>query len=144
MRNSYETDIMDSRDTLYVTGNDGVRFWAGTFVFCCFGSWFATAAMLFIAADDRQMPALARAFAVVAFMAVVWCAAFVRRGVSGIQASNAQFTELVQCVRREQAERRAWIDSIRDGGGGNPSPRSLLEAESKTYDALASIEQGWS
>ena len=126
----------------YVTGNDGIRNLLGGIVVVCFAMWFLMASMAFIAANQENVPGLARAIAVVAFMGSAWCAAFVRRGVRGIQASNAQFTRLVQCVRNEQEVREQWVASL--PVGGNPSPLYILRAQGETSDALRSIERGWS
>ena len=125
----------------FVTGNDGIRNLLGGIVVVCFAMWFFMASMAFIAASQENVPGLARAIAVVAFMAVVWCAAFVRRGVRGIQASNAQFTALFHCIMKEREERAAWIASLPEGSFGKTPSQALRNAESDTKLALYVIDR---
>lgn len=53
---------------------------------------------------------------------------------------NETFNSLVNCVRREIAERAAWLSSLPGGSCGNQPPEGLIAAEVATRDALAEID----
>lgn len=72
------------------------------------------------------------------------------RTVEALHARVAELTErceraerkrdtVVECARREHAERAAWLASLPDGSCGNPPPQALLDAEAATREALAAI-----
>lgn len=49
---------------------------------------------------------------------------------------------LLRTVRRERAERAAWLASLPDGSCGNPPPAALVAAEAATGEMLRAMEEG--
>lgn len=80
----------------YVTGNYEIRFWSGALIAVCLCFDFALAATCFVFDDYQHVMALVRSLAVIAFMAAVWCATFVRRG-----APNAKYAAEIAAVVSE-------------------------------------------
>jgi chromosome segregation ATPase len=49
---------------------------------------------------------------------------------------------LLRTVRRERAEREAWLVSLPGGSCGNPPPAALVAAEAATGEMLRAMEEG--